>query len=560
MMLLSRLKWLKAAAIGAVLALPPAGGPAIGPAVATPAVAIAAGAAVIAVPDIAEARSRSRRSSGGYSRPSSRTPSVSASSSRSRTPSTSGGYGRPSGSASATRAAPSAQSASDREISRRSSSESFDRYRNQQQGERAAASPPPPPAASGSDGWFGGSQRRPTTSRADDRRAYDRGAYDRGGWGGSRGWSPRPSMLRSPARFGAWDALFLWFLLDNLTSPGHAAFFHHHQNDPAVAQWRAEAERAAAEDPDVRARLDQLDSQLVQLKDQPRDPSYLPPDTPPEAALARTAGPGGAGGDPEGGGFGGLLVLVLIGGGIAFLIWVWIRRRAARSSSSGGTGTMGSLSTATNILRHKLSGEGYSPSLFRVGMTVTIDPTPFILATGATKVAPPDLTDANTLISIQAVGTVDDAGVTLYRLYLPDGKSFFQLHLDPSGHPDECRYFSRLDEVNPASPDEWGFWLDPQEGMIGWPEFETKDGKLYGRLWAPGDSRIPPRRLTESIADLRGTTVQRSEAMLYAAPTGTAEPAPQSEYVLVAAVDQGGQAWIEIHAGIDVNPAALSLA
>ena len=48
--------------------------------------------------------------------------------------------------------------------------------------------------------------------------------------------------------------------------------------------------------------------------------------------------------------------------------------------------------------------------------------------------------------------------------------------------------------------------------------------------------------------------------MLYAAPTGAAAPAPQTEYVLVAAVEAGGQAWVEVHAGIDVNPAALSLA
>jgi hypothetical protein len=49
------------------------------------------------------------------------------------------------------------------------------------------------------------------------------------------------------------------------------------------------------------------------------------------------------------------------------------------------------------------------------------------------------------------------------------------------------------------------------------------------------------------------------QVMLYAGPTGAAPPAPQSEYVMVAAVEDGGQAWVEIHAGIDVNPAALTL-
>jgi hypothetical protein len=47
--------------------------------------------------------------------------------------------------------------------------------------------------------------------------------------------------------------------------------------------------------------------------------------------------------------------------------------------------------------------------------------------------------------------------------------------------------------------------------------------------------------------------------MLYGAETGAAAPAPPTEYVLVAMVEELGQAWVEVHAGIDVNPAALSL-
>ena len=47
--------------------------------------------------------------------------------------------------------------------------------------------------------------------------------------------------------------------------------------------------------------------------------------------------------------------------------------------------------------------------------------------------------------------------------------------------------------------------------------------------------------------------------MLYGAPTGAAAPAPQTEYILVSTVEAGGQAWVEIHAGIDINPAALQL-
>ncbi len=49
------------------------------------------------------------------------------------------------------------------------------------------------------------------------------------------------------------------------------------------------------------------------------------------------------------------------------------------------------------------------------------------------------------------------------------------------------------------------------------------------------------------------------QAMLYGAPTGGTTPAPPTEYVLVSAIEAAGQAWIEIDAGIDINPAALTL-
>jgi hypothetical protein len=78
-------------------------------------------------------------------------------------------------------------------------------------------------------------------------------------------------------------------------------------------------------------------------------------------------------------------------------------------------------------------------------------------------------------------------------------------------------------------------------------------------VWSPGQTRIPPRELTEVIEGLQGLRTQHGLAMLYAAPTGAAPPAPDTEYILVTAVDAGGQAWVEIRAGLDINPAALSL-
>jgi hypothetical protein len=111
----------------------------------------------------------------------------------------------------------------------------------------------------------------------------------------------------------------------------------------------------------------------------------------------------------------------------------------------------------------------------------------------------------------------------------------------------------------PAGPEEWAFWLDAADGAIGWREFQTKDNKVYTRVWSQGDTRVAPRVLTETLTNATGTTSREWQAMLYAAPTGAAAPAPSTEYILVAAADQGGQAWVELYAGIDVPVGMLQL-
>ncbi len=230
------------------------------------------------------------------------------------------------------------------------------------------------------------------------------------------------------------------------------------------------------------------------------------------------------------------------------LFWLW-RRRAAHPRVSGRT-SPGLASSAESGLA------GSAESRFRVGMVLPVDPAPFLLAAGLTKITPPDESGR---VSVEAVGLLRYGNVLLHRLYLPGGRAFFQLHLGADGRPDECRYFSFLDEVTPADPQEWAFWLDPREGVIGWPSFQTKDGKLYGRVWAPGQSRTAPRQIEETRQYVDRTERRSLQAMLYGAATGGAAPAPQTEYILVSAIEAEGQAWVEIDAGIDINPAALQL-
>jgi hypothetical protein len=517
-----------------------------GASVAPPAMMLAGGVATEA---FAQARS-----SGGYSRPSSgygRTPSLGGPRVSPRTPSTSGGYRRPSApSASYPRRpsvnlpAPGSGSAWDRSYSRERSSEALNRMRQQQQDAARPRSLPPAaqPAPQGDPGWW----RRGGTIGSGRTTAG-------GGWYGDRGWSPRGLPGMGQRSFGLWDGVFLAFLLNNLGRSGSADFFHHHQDDPGYREWRAEAERQAQEDPALRQRLDELDRRLAERQGQPRDPDYLPPDVPPEIAVAPRADartPTTAG-EAEGGAFPVLWLLVL-GGGV-FLVLAWRRRQAAQAAPAGGT------ARGAGTTRGRTVPDFSAPPRFRVGMTITCDPTPFLLGGSALKVPQPSFAEAGPRVSVQAVGRIREGADELSRLYLPDGQGMFQIHLDRRGEVDECRYFAVIDEVVPADEAEWAVWLDPGQGLIGWPEFQTKDGKLYGRVWAPGPNPVPPRSMVESIESLDGVRDVHIQAMLYAAPTGAAAPAPETEYILVSVLEAGGRAGVEIRAGIDINPASLAL-
>jgi Protein of unknown function (DUF2491) len=319
-------------------------------------------------------------------------------------------------------------------------------------------------------------------------------------------------------------AVALWAALNSLSSPDSAQYFHNYQNDSGYMQWRREADREAGHNPAVATKLDQLDARLAQMEGQPRNPS--------------TASPAQTSPAPRSGsGF--IWPVLFIGIVILLLLWFWRRRLSHPATAAAVPGLTGSAATR-----------------FRVGMTMPVDPSPFLLAAGLTKVQPPE---GSGMISVEVVGLLREGGVLLHRLYLPGGKAFFQLHLGAEGHPDECRYFSRLDEVTPADNQEWGLWLDRAEGMIGWPSFQTKDGKMYGRVWAPGNSRVPPRKMEETLQYVDHTEQRQLQMMLYGGPTGGTPPAPQTEYILVSAIEASGQAWVEIDAGIDINPAGLTL-
>ena len=166
-----------------------------------------------------------------------------------------------------------------------------------------------------------------------------------------------PPYAAGQRRFGAWDALLLYGLLNSLNAPGRTTFFHDNQNDPGYRAWREDADRRARDDPALAAQLSDLDKRLAEDKEKPRNPG-----SPPPAVANPMSSDGGSG----------VVVLVVMLGAVAFAgLWYMRRRASAAARTAAPPGLTGS-----------------RDSRFRVGMTIPVDPAPFVLAAGATKVTP----------------------------------------------------------------------------------------------------------------------------------------------------------------------------
>ncbi|WP_300668501.1 TAXI family TRAP transporter solute-binding subunit [Desulfoluna sp.] len=111
-----------------------------------------------------------------------------------------------------------------------------------------------------------------------------RDSYYRG-----RGWTAPGYAYRSRPRFGMWDAMVWWMVLDNLGSRNSYAMGYHHANDPGYQEWRQEANRLAEDDTSLKAKLTELDAKVATLEGTPVQADYLPEGMPPEVALAATA-------------------------------------------------------------------------------------------------------------------------------------------------------------------------------------------------------------------------------------------------------------------------------
>jgi len=154
---------------------------------------------------------------------------------------------------------------------------------------------------------------------------------------------------------------------------------------------------------------------------------------------------------------------------------------------------------------------------------------------------------------IEAYGSVDlGDGVTAHRFYDVEGQ-MLEVVTQASKNLEEIRFFVPFDSLYPASEDEWDFWLG-EDGLIGYPTFQTKDGIEYIRLWFQNsDDRVEPVELEENILtrDFEKESIcVEYQCMSYGRYIGNTD---KVEYLQLSFEDTGNEASIELMLGIDLK-------
>lgn len=104
--------------------------------------------------------------------------------------------------------------------------------------------------------------------------------YRRNAFYDSYGWVTPSYVYTMYPRYGLWDSSFLAFAMNHVAEEQYAMMMYHHWADPEMQQWAQDTNLLAAQNPELRAQLDAMNSRMSRLEQSgiARDPSYVPPD------------------------------------------------------------------------------------------------------------------------------------------------------------------------------------------------------------------------------------------------------------------------------------------
>jgi hypothetical protein len=161
---------------------------------------------------------------------------------------------------------------------------------------------------------------------------------------------------------------------------------------------------------------------------------------------------------------------------------------------------------------------------------------------------------------VQAFSRAVVSGKTSFKVLLhsEEGEEISYLWIQEDAKGLAVRWFVTLDEVFPENDEEWDFWFADKDGSIGLPEFQTKDGISYQRLWQPGSAwRIEPVSYTETMFPDRYDSSKRfdvaHDCMLYGRNVGN-DASARDELIMLSGVKEPEGNHIAIDIGIDLDP------
>jgi hypothetical protein len=148
------------------------------------------------------------------------------------------------------------------------------------------------------------------------------------------------------------------------------------------------------------------------------------------------------------------------------------------------------------------------PLRIKLGCTIEIESTPFLVAGDALKIACPPM---DNIVKAAGKSVFNNGEIVIYRFYLNEAgaseeESMLQLSFDKKGELFDLMLYRLSDEIRPASDADWDIWLNKYRGLIGYTNFQIDPGTpqviTYERVTPDGSGeRLNPLFIRESITD-----------------------------------------------------------
>lgn len=138
-----------------------------------------------------------------------------------------------------------------------------------------------PTTLKASTGLSSNSVKVPSYNKVSSTRYYN----NRDNYYRNRDWNTPSYAYGSYNSFGAWDALWMWMILDSVNDNNYARWAYNHQNDPGFQEWKKEAEVLSKDNAELKAKLAAMDAKVSGMSG-PIDPNYVPEGVDPTVMLS----------------------------------------------------------------------------------------------------------------------------------------------------------------------------------------------------------------------------------------------------------------------------------